>query len=252
MKSSFKNILIISDNAFMCRKFADIIEKKNFRDSEFSFSISPFSDINDFKNIPNAKVSILDLKIQENIDFIIANFDLVISIHCKQIFPKDLVDTVKCINVHPGYNPHNRGWFPQVFSIINKLCIGATIHEIDEKLDNGFIIARELVEKTSFDTSLTLYDKVVEKEIELLDQHLVSIVNNTYETFKPEEEGNLYLKKDFNALLELDLDEKLTMGDFIDRLRALTHGDFKNAYYIDPNTGKKIFVGINLKQEDDE
>ena len=252
MKTKYKKILVISDNSFLCERFLEIIEKKSMPNCIFSFAISPFSNLIDFKIADKIDFAILDLKLVDDISFIKSNYDLIFSIHCKQIFPLDLVNSIKCINVHPGYNPINRGWYPQVFSIINKLDIGATIHEIDEKLDHGFIIAREFVEKNSFDTSEALYNKVVEKELELLDKYLENIINNTYVTIVPENEGNLYLKNDFNDLLELDLTEQISIGDFIDRLRALTHGSFDNAYFIDSETGKRIFVGIKLKEEGNE
>ena len=80
----------------------------------------------------------------------------------------------------------------------------------------------------------------------------MKILNDEYKITLPEEEGNLYLKRDFNNLLELDLKERVSIGDFIDKLRALTHGDFNNAYFFDPESGKKIFVGIKLKPENIE
>ncbi len=243
----FKNVLVISDNAYLCKEFFNIVRNKKLNDTSFSLGISPFSKTSDFDT-----PMIFDLKIQSHIDKIKNDFDLILSIHCKQIFPSDLVNTVKCINVHPGYNPINRGWFPQVFAIINELPIGATIHEIDDALDHGAIIARSFVNKENHDTSLSLYNKIIKKELELLDSHLESIIENTYESSQPEIEGTLYLKKDFNDLLKLDLNEQTSIGDLINRLRALTHGDFNNAYYLDPDTGKKIFVGIKLKPENDE
>ena len=38
------------------------------------------------------------------------------------------------------------------------------------------------------------------------------------------------------------------MGEHIDLLRALSHGDFKNAYFLD-NKNEKIRVKIELKKE---
>ena len=184
-----------------------------------------------------------------DVNHILNNYDLIISIHCKQIFPSKIINNIKCINIHPGYNPINRGWYPQVFAIHENLSIGATIHEMDNQLDNGNIIARAFVEKEITDTSETLYNKIVKKEIELLNMSLESIIDNTYQSFKPEHEGEIYLKKDFRDLCELNLNEKSTTIQFINRLRALTHGEFKNAFFIDPSTGKKIYVSINLSSE---
>jgi len=248
----FKNVLVISDNANLCHKFAEVISNKPLQDFNFSFSISPYSNKKDFQTVNNSEIKLFDLKNSKDVDHIKSTYDLVFSIHCKQIFPTDLVRNVKCINIHPGYNPINRGWYPQVFSIVHGLPIGATIHEIDEKLDHGAIIARKFVDKNSYDTSETLYNKILVAEIELLNEYIEAILNNSYTTFSPENQGNIFLKKDFNALLALDLQEQTTVGDFIDKLRALTHGDFDNAYFIDPDSGKKVHVGIRLKSEDDE
>jgi len=176
-------------------------------------------------------------------------FDLVISAHCKQLFPAEMVRTVRCINIHPGLNPHNRGWFPQVFSILNGLPVGATIHEIDEQLDHGAIIAQEEVPVHAWDTSKDVYDRVQKAEISLLREHLPTILSGTYKTTLPATEGNINLKKDFNSLLRLDVNEQMTMGQAIDRLRALTHLPYRNAYFIDPKSGKKVFVSIYLQPE---
>jgi methionyl-tRNA formyltransferase len=247
----FKNVLIISDNLPLCQQFYSIIEKKKISTSQFTFSTSPFTDKESFIVSDTVAVAVFNLKNQNDVDDIIANYDLIFSIHCKQIFPPDLVSKVKCINVHPGYNPINRGWYPQVFAIINDYQIGATIHEIDAELDNGHIIARAFVEKEVYDTSETLYNKVIAKEVVLLEKHLDSILANDYKAFPPETESNLFLKKDFNQLLQLDLNEETTVGKVIDKLRALTHGNYSNAYFIDQKTGKKIYVGIQLKPQQD-
>ncbi|MEO6613351.1 MAG: dTDP-4-amino-4,6-dideoxyglucose formyltransferase [Chitinophagaceae bacterium] len=243
----FKNILVISDHVLMCKKFLEIVKAKKISIENISFAISPFSKKENFQISEEVEILVLDLKNKDDVEIIKKNYDLVFSIHCKQIFPADLINEVKCINVHPGYNPINRGWFPQVFSILNKVQTGATIHEIDGEIDHGGIIAREFVNKEIFDTSKSLYTKIVEKEIELLDAWLEKIINNEYSVTLPGEEGNLYFKKDYKKLLEIDLKEKISAGDFIDRLRALSHEGFDNAYFLDPGSGKKIYVEIRLK-----
>lgn len=243
----YKNILFVSDNLALCKQIMPLIN--SFQDRTFQFSTSPFSDQNLFSKELGLEVLVINMKDNDTIEQVIKKYDLIISIHCKQIFPKSLIEAVKCINVHPGYNPINRGWYPQVFSIINNLPVGATIHEIDEKLDHGKIIDRSFVEKSNIDTSLTLYQKITAKEIELFAKNLENILNNTYSSVHAEDEGNLFLRKDFNDLCYLDLNRRQTIGETINHLRALTHGDFKNAFFIDPDTGKKVFVSINLSLE---
>ncbi len=245
-----RNILIISDNIYLSYEFEKIIFSSEFQMYNWNFSISSSSNKNDFSSILKSKINKYDLKNRDEVNTIIELYDLVISIHCKQIFPENLVNNVKCINIHPGYNPINIGWYPQVFAIINNLSIRATIHEIDNELDNGNIIDREFVKKEVWDTSLSLYDKILKKELELIKKNLINILQDCYKTQVPENIGNLFLKKDFNELCKIDLDEKLTMRQAIDKLRALTHGEFANAYFIEPSSKRKIFVSIEFKLKD--
>ena len=242
-------ILVISDNPTLAERLEKevwpLVETANRYNLEFK--CSPNSNILQFKN--NNPVTTIDLKNDRDVDSI-KNSYLIISMHCKQLFPVELIKAVRCINVHPGYNPYNRGWYPQVFAIINDNIVGATIHEIDEKLDHGPIICREEVEKHASDTSLTLYEKITSKEIDLLKININKIITNNYSTILPEIEGELYLKKDFNELCYLNLDETLTLGHAIDKIRALTHGHFKNAYFKD-ELGRKIYVSINLTLHED-
>ncbi|WP_035086059.1 dTDP-4-amino-4,6-dideoxyglucose formyltransferase [Aquimarina latercula] len=246
----YNKALVISDNPHMAISFKEISDELDLPVS-LSFSISPFSNPDDFQQLD--EIMVFDLKKHEDVDTIMSTFDLVFSIHCKQFFPEHLVSGVKCINVHPGFNPHNRGWYPQVFSIIENNILGATIHEIDNELDNGNIIARKQVELFDYDTSLTAYNKVLEAEKELLLQNLPNIVNNNYDTIKPEIKGELKLKKDFNNLLEIDLNKKVTYREVINHLRALNHGEYLNAYYMGDN-GKKVYLKLDLftKEEDNE
>lgn len=164
-------------------------------------------------------------------------WDLIISAHSKQIFPKDIVDRYRCINIHPGLNPFNRGMFPHVFSIINGLPAGVTIHEMDQYIDNGRIIVQSEVSIRDDDTSETLYDRVIEREIELFDEYFDLIVYGG--------KGNINTMEDYKKLCELDMGSVGTLEQHINLLRALTHGDYKNAYYLDKD-GKRVYVQIKL------
>ncbi len=242
-KLKYNRILVISDNAFLITAFNELISGFNVLTVDYACS-----KVNvDLLNEPSLPVKIAVVEIKKEYEAIIGKYDLIFSLHCKQLFPAELVCRVKCINIHPGYNPYNRGWFPQVFSIINKLPAGATIHEIDALLDHGPIIARKQVHTFSWDTSIDIYNRVQQLEVGLLKENLEKILQGSYSVFQPEEEGNINLKKDFNTLCQLNLDESVTMGQAIDKLRALTHGKYPNAYFTDAETGRKVFVKIFLE-----
>ena len=60
-------------------------------------------------------------------------------------------------------------------------------------------------------------------------------------------EGNYNSKQDFDKLCKLNLNETLNMKQCIDKLRALTHGKYKNAYFINENN-EKIYISIDLER----
>ncbi len=236
-------VMVLTDNDFIYNSFKELIKHEKFCNIEFDFFFSwtntEFSQKyigNDFKSV----------NLKQMVDVILDKYQLVLSLHCKQLFPKKLVNGVRCINVHPGFNPFNRGWYPQVFSIINKLPAGVTIHEMDELLDHGPIIVQKMVEIQSWETSYDVYSKIQNIEIELLSAHLRDILDNNYDTKKPVSKGNINLKKDFNVLCELDLEKTMTLKEAIDYLRAMTFAGYKNAYFYDEK-GNKVYVEINLE-----
>jgi len=237
---------IITDNRFMYQNVTEIIRDKKYSDIEFDFFCSKGNDTF-IKELNTSSMRIIYLK--EQFKELIDNYNIIFSMHCKQLFPDDLVNSVRCINVHPGLNPYNRGWYPQVFSLINKLPLGVTIHEIDTQLDHGPIIVQKEIEVFSWETSSDLYKKIQVAEIELLKLYLEDILYNNYSTFIPAFEGNINYKRDFTELCRIDLNEKSTYSELIDKLRALTFTGYENAYFFD-NSGNKIYCSIMLHKAD--
>lgn len=236
-----KKVLVLSDNEEMAIFFKGIVKRKkelNELRADFSYKCSHGSKLNKLEWVK--EINIKDKK------HVVDKFDLIISLHCKQLFPEYVVRKKRCINIHPGLNPHNRGFYPQVFSIINGLPCGATIHEIDEKVDNGPVICQKEIHINPTDTSLTAYRKIIRAEKELIKEHLVEIINADYTAFDTSR-GNLNLKKDFDDLCEINLSDIDSFENHINKLRALTHGDYKNAYF--EKEDKKIYIKIDLEEE---
>lgn len=235
-------VCVITDNKFLYDTLQEIISEKKYNHT-FDFFCSRIGKPSPLKGI------LSEVRLKEENLFFFKSYDLFLSLHCKQIFPDELVNNVRCINVHPGLNPYNRGWYPQVFAILNKLPHGATIHEIDCHLDHGAIIAQEKVEIHSWSTSYTVYNEVQQAEARLLRANIDAILSNSYTKSYPEIEGNVNYVKDFNALCEIHPNERVTWGEAIDRLRALSFKGYKNAYFIDGN-GDKIWLDLRLELDE--
>ena len=239
-----KNILVISDNYSLVNHFIKTIEVQyleNLANFEFCFSATNSAP----EKLLGIGMTAIDLKNSLTCDKIINSYDFIFSIHCKQIFPDSLVNGVVCINFHPGFNPYNRGWYPQVFSIINDKPLGVTIHLMDEYVDHGDILIQEKVEVTNKDTSFTAYKKVIELEKKLISENIKKIIVGQTVARHPLGEGNYNSISDFKSLCALDLTHKGTLGEHLALLRALSHDDFDNAYFID--NGQKIYVSILIR-----
>jgi methionyl-tRNA formyltransferase len=236
-----KKILVVSENVGLC-SFLVQMQKDLALSSKCSFDFRYTSYNNNPQSMLDFGACEINVKDESVIDWIVRNYDIVFSLHCKQIFPASLVSQILCFNFHPGYNPYNRGWYPQAFSLINGLPIGATVHRMDEQIDHGGIVAQKKVNVLPKDTSLDVYNNVIKAEKKLIREHLISIIDNTYTLSSPIEEGNYNDIKDYMKLCQLNLDEVGTLESHLNLLRGLSHSDFRNAYY--EKDGKKYFVKI--------
>lgn len=108
-----KKILVISDNYQLVNYIQNLyLDEKEWRENlsiDYRYS-SINKDPSSLISLGMKKINIKNTNLDE-----LADYSLIISAHCKQIFPSNIVNNKLCINIHPGLNPYNRGWFPQVF-----------------------------------------------------------------------------------------------------------------------------------------
>ncbi len=242
-----KNVCVLTDNIYIFNNFQDILKERPDIDAHFDFYYTSWNKA--FREMFGEDGAMKPLRLKDQDETFYSRYDLFISLHCKQLFPEMMVNHHTCINVHPGYNPYNRGWFPQVFGIINKLPIGVTIHLMDAELDHGAILYQEELKLEDYETSKDIYQRILALEIRLMKEHLDEILAGTYTAKPMESEGNINMKADFDELCRLDLNETATYGEVIDRLRALTFAPYNNAYFYDQD-GNKIYVGITLTKSE--
>ena len=230
-----KKVVVISDNLELMQSFNEILKKLQIKNIFDYFSTDRISKEIETINVKEETKKIL-------------KYDVLISLHCKQLIPSEIHSRIKCFNIHPGYNPVNRGWYPQTFCILNGGKYGATIHEIDHTIDGGKIIDQIETTIEPYFTSKEAYEINRIAELKLIENNIVSLLNDTYESKRLEEKGNYNSKNDFYGLLELDLNKKTTLGEAIDLLRSTSYEGFNNAYYKTQD-GSKIFVDIKLRKE---
>lgn len=177
--------------------------------------------------------------------------DLIVAAGFQHIVPPDVLSIPNrgCINVHPGYLPHARGFNPNVWSIVEELPAGVTIHYMDEGVDTGDVISRSKVETSFADTGKDLYERL---EIEMVDLFIETWPEIRSGSIDPVEQGgepaSYHVKQDFIDLCEIDMNERVEVGEFLNRLRALTFPPYQNAHVeVD---GEKYFIDIEITPAD--
>lgn len=242
------NICVITDNEYLYKEFKKLIQVYD-KKYKFDFFYSAFNKKMNQIMKQNFEYRPIDLQKEDHKFW--DNYELFLSLHCKQIFPDELVKNYRCINIHPGFNPYNRGWYPQAFSIINHKPVGVTIHEMDTQLDHGSIIVQEEVPIYEYETSYDVYKKIQNVELKLLKTNLLKILERDYAIQRPKIEGNINYRVDFDKLCELDLDKIGTYRQFIEQLRATTFPPYDNAFFYDIS-GEKIYISINIKRTNNQ
>jgi len=177
---------------------------------------------------------------------ILSCYDFLFSAHCRQIIPSNLYSAMPCVNIHPGCLPETRGWFPHVWSIIYGLPAGFTVHVVDGIIDHGSILYREEVNKTLLDTSESLYSRVLSAELSWIKDNFFRLVNGGFSPVPQSADGRVFSKADFDRACHIDLNETGSFRDFFDRLRALSHEGFKNAYVVDELSGDRVYLQVQL------
>jgi len=178
--------------------------------------------------------------------------DIVISSGFEHKVPKEIIEVPEdgIINLHPSYLPYNRGSHPHIWSLIEGTAAGVSIHYMVESIDEGPIIDRKEVRVEPQDTARTLYDRLTLEMVEIFKQNWPDIANDNVEAEEQDlSQGSTHYQRELGDLCELKMGEKVKVGDFLERLRALTYPPYRTAYF--EKYGKKYYVEIDITPEDE-
>jgi len=132
-----------------------------------------------------------------------------------RILSKSVIDSFSkgIINFHPGVLPENRGLDNLKWAIYNNLPQGVTTHFIDENVDVGNEIYKELIEIDLNDTVFDVNSKIFDLEM----NHLSKLISTNFkiESTKP---------------LSSQYSSQKAVSDEIDEKILLMFEDYKNQY----------------------
>ena len=119
--------------------------------------------------------------------------------------------------------------------------------------DTGDIVHQKRVEVFPGDTADTLYQRVLETELEVFTEALPSLLDYSFNRKSQKDmSGTMHKKKELLSenMRKLNLDEEMNIGKLIKKLRALTTNILEESAYYEID-GSKYFVQVKITKDED-
>lgn len=178
--------------------------------------------------------------------------DLGVCVLFGYVLDRAFLDAMPCrfVNLHPAFLPHNRGAYPNVWSIVDRTPAGVTLHCVDAGVDTGDLIAQQQVSVLATDTGESLYGRLEQAALELF-RRAWPLLRAGRERRIPQNPaaGSSHRARDVAAIDEIDLTRSYQAGQLLDILRARTFPPHAGAFFR--ADGKKIYIRIDLQADDE-
>jgi methionyl-tRNA formyltransferase len=146
------------------------------------------------------------------------------SLHYQAILKAELMAKYERIyNLHPGYLPWGRGYYPIFWALWEETPAGATLHEITAGVDEGPIVAQIRVQYNESDTGGSLFQRIRKAEESLFLEYFPQMIEGKNIPTHPQADGGTFhRKKEFYELKQQAEWEKMSSADLLRLVRALT------------------------------
>jgi methionyl-tRNA formyltransferase len=147
-----------------------------------------------------------------------------VSVHYPRIISQPLLlKYTTMYNLHPGYLPWGKGYFPVFWSLWEDKPAGATLHEMILEVDSGPIVDQIQVEYFSYDTGDSLFRRVREAEKQLFLKYWPRILEQRkLPSAVQVKEGSWHSKSQFYQVKRPEQWEAMSSRDIIKLARCLT------------------------------
>ena len=169
------------------------------------------------------------------------NQQLGFSIHYPRILKGRILSLYDRIyNLHPGYLPWGRGYYPIFWSLFERTPAGCTLHQITPGLDEGPIVDQTRVEYFEGDTGGSLFEKVRDAEKRLFLEYWPRISNGENLEAYPQlsQRGSYHTKGEFLTLKRNASLENMSGSDLVHLIRCLTFPKYSG---LELRLGNRLF-----------
>lgn len=134
----------------------------------------------------------------------------------------------KLYNIHFSLLPKYKGMYTSAWPILRGERIsGVTLHEIDEGIDTGRIIAQRKFEIPLEYTSRDLYFKYMEEGFSLFVEYFDAVVSNSYESIEQPFEDSTYFDRFSIDYSNIQINLKKTSFEIYNQIRAFIFPEFQ-------------------------
>jgi len=160
------------------------------------------------------------------VDFDTAEIGL--SVHYPRLIKQPLLSRYrKMYNLHPGYLPWGRGYYPVFWALWENAPAGATLHEITLELDEGAIVEQVQVQYSDHDTGYTLFTRVREAEKQIFNTYIPQLLRGEeLPTHHQIGTGTYHSKSEFVKLKTSTNWREMSSTRLLDLVRCLTFPDY--------------------------
>jgi len=153
--------------------------------------------------------------------------DVGLSVHFPRLLSEHTIAKYKHIyNIHPGLLPWGRCYYPVFWSLWADEPAGCTLHEIDEGIDTGPIVAQRKVSKYAWDTGGTLHQRVSDAEKGLFLEYWPCIIAGDMPPATPQPAGgSFHFKQEFFDVKRCSKHDATGEG-LIKLVRCLSHPSY--------------------------
>ena len=131
------------------------------------------------------------------------------------------------MNLHPSYLPYARGKDPYVWAVQNEYPVGITIHEMNQKIDNGKYFVRKKLNLNFPYTGGDVFELTLKSVVDEFVKNWPKILNNRISGKKfVLNNSKIFKRKDLIKDNLMDLDNKINIKTRKFILKALSQ-DFK-------------------------
>ena len=150
------------------------------------------------------------------------------SLEYDRIIPVKKFASKQLFNIHFSLLPKYRGMYTSAWPILNNEKVsGVSLHEIDEGIDTGNIIAQKAFKLTEAMTARDLYFTYLEYGFSLFKANFQKLTSGDYKSDKQSEVDASYYAKDSIDYQNLRLNFNCKSYELLSQIRAFTFKEFQ-------------------------